>query len=716
MKQLLQNMRDGKVTIVDVPIPQVRSGAALVKVHASLVSAGTERMLVEFGEKSLIGKIKSRPDLARQVIDKARREGVIPTLNAAFNRLEQPMPLGYSSAGVIVKAGSGLTGLKAGDRVACAGGGHAVHAEYNLVPKNLLVKIPKGVDFETAAFTTLGAIGLNGFRLANLQVGESVAVIGLGLLGLLVVEICKAAGLSVFGIDLDPKRVALAKKMGIQAVLRKDAETAGAFFTNSKGFDGVLICADTPSNDTVTLAGTIARDRAHVISLGVVGIDLPRKIYYEKELFFQVSRSSGPGRYDLDYEEKGIDYPYGYVRWSEQRNMQAFLQLLADGKIDIKPLITHRFDIEDAVDAYTLITGKKNEPYLGVLLTYPATKPELGSTKVQVFPESVGKILEGMPGIGVLGAGNYASATFLPIVAKSAVKCVGIASRGGMSAATAARKHHFTYATSLEQDILEDTTIQAVAILTRHKQHAAQTMEALKAGKAVYCEKPLVINLDELEAIAKLIKKADLPPLAVGFNRRFAPLSVELKKFFDGRSEPMAVHYRVNAGYIPLNHWLQDPAQGGRLIGEGCHFIDYLAYLTGSIPVEVTARALPDHGKYNQDNFVLTFSFADGSIGTVTYLSNGDKSMAKEWAEVFCEGKVARLNDFRALEFFAQGRRSTRKDIFRQDKGHRGSWAAFLAAVNGQAGLPIPYAEIIGVHRAVLAAQDALQSGQTVKI
>lgn len=716
MKQLLQNMRDGIVTVVDVPIPQVRSGAALVKVHASLVSAGTERMLIEFGEKSLIGKVKSRPDLARQVIDKARREGVVPTLNAAFSRLEQPMPLGYSSAGVIVEKGSGLTGLKAGDRVACAGGGHAVHAEYNLVPRNLLVKIPKGVDFESAAFTTLGAIGLNGFRLAKLQVGESVAVIGLGLLGLLVVEICRAAGLSVFGVDLDPKRVTMAKKMGIQAVERKNAETAGAFFTDNKGFDAVLICADTPSNDTVILAGTIARDRAHVISLGVVGIDLPRKIYYEKELLFQVSRSSGPGRYDQDYEEKGIDYPYGYVRWSEQRNMQAFLQLLADGKIDIKPLITHRFDIQEAVDAYTLITGKKNEPYLGVVLSYPESEPEIKTTRVQVFPESIGKTVEGMPGVGILGAGNYASATFLPIVAKSAVKCVGIASRGGTSAATAARKHHFAYASSLDKELLADPAIQAVAILTRHNQHAAQTMEALNAGKAVYCEKPLVINQSELEAIDKLIKKPNLPPLAVGFNRRFAPLSVELKKFFEGRSEPMAMHYRINAGTIPLNHWLQDPAQGGRLIGEGCHFIDYLTFIIGSIPTEVTARALPDHGKYNQDNFVLTFSFTDGSIGTVTYLSNGDKSMAKECIEVFCEGKAARLNDFRSLDFHAHGRRSTRKDIFRQDKGHKGSWAAFLAAVNGQAGLPIPYAEIIGVHRAVLAAHDALQSGQTIKI
>jgi predicted dehydrogenase len=716
MKQLLQNMRDGKTMIVDVPTPQVKPGTALVKVHASLVSAGTERMLVEFAEKSLLGKVKSRPDLAKQVIDKARREGLIPTVTSAFNRLDLPMPLGYSSAGVIVAVGSGLKGFKVGDRVACAGGGHAVHAEYNLVPKNLLVKIPAEVDFESAAFTTLGAIGLNGFRLAQLQVGENVAIIGLGLLGLLVVEICKAAGLSVFGVDLDPKRIELAKRMGIKAVSRKDAEIAGLAFTQNKGFDAVLICADTPSNDTVTLAGAIARDRAHVISLGVVGIDLPRKSYYEKELFFQVSRSSGPGRYDLDYEEKGLDYPYGYIRWSEQRNMQAFLQLIADKRVNINPLITHRFEIKDAADAYTLITGKKKENYLGVLLNYPDSDSEKITTKVQTFPVRTNKPSSQMVGIGVLGAGNYASATFLPIVANSPVTCVGIASGSGSTAAVAAKKYHFDYASSNVKDIISDPAIQAVAILTRHNQHASQTMDALKAGKNVYCEKPLVINKNELDSIEKILQKQNTPILTVGFNRRFAPLSAKLKSFFKDRTEPMVIHYRVNAGYIPLNHWLQDPLQGGRLIGEGCHFIDYLSFLTGEIPSSVSAKSLPDHGKYNQDNFVLTFSFSDGSIGMVEYLSNGDKSLPKEWIEVFCEGKVARLNDFRSIEFYKNGNHSIQKDRFHQNKGHKNSWAAFLEAVKGQSDVPIPYAEIIGVHRAVFAAYDALTTELIVKI
>lgn len=715
MKQLLQNMRDGKTMVEEVPTPHIKPGNALVKVHASLVSAGTERMLVEFAEKSLLGKVRSRPDLARQVIDKARREGIVPTINSAFNRLDQPMPLGYSSAGEIIEIGSGLKGFKVGDRVACAGGGHAVHAEYNLVPQNLLAKIPDGVDFDQASFTTLGAIALNGFRLARLQVGESVAVVGLGLLGLLVVEICKAAGLSVFGIDLDPKRVSLARKLGIKAVARKDAETAGISFTQNRGFDGVLICADTPSNDTVALAGTLTRDRAHVISLGVVGIDLPRKSYYEKEIFFQVSRSSGPGRYDLDYEENGKDYPLGYVRWTEQRNMQAFLQLMAEKKINLSQLITHRFDVTNADAAYSLITGKKKESYLGVLLTYPGTGKEKPASKVAILEQKSFQPVGQKIKVGLLGAGNYASATFLPVLAKSDIDLIGIVSSSGATAAIAAKKYGFQFASSDQKDVINDQSINAVAILTRHNQHAAQTAAALQAGKHVYCEKPLVTTKSELDSIEKILRKKDLPLLMVGFNRRFAPLSIEMNKFLAERSEPMVMHYRVNAGFIPLSNWLQDSSQGGRLIGEGCHFIDYLTFLTGTTPVSVAARCLPDQGKYNQDNFVLILTYPDGSIGTIEYLANGDKSLPKEWIEVLFEGKAVQLNDFRSINFFRNGNCSGHK-VGSQDKGHRASWQAFITAITTGGEFPIPYYQIIGVHRAVLAAQDALSSTSPVQI
>ena len=402
MKQLLQNIRNGKTTIAEVPIPTPPPGMALVKVSASLVSAGTERMVVEFAEKSLAGKARSRPDLVRQVLDKAHREGIAPTLRATFNRLDQPMTLGYSSAGTITAVGTEMEGFKIGQRVACAGGGYAVHAEYNLVPRNLLTPLPDGVDFEAAAFTTLGAIALHGFRLAEPQVGESVAVIGLGLLGLLAVQIAAAAGGRVIGVDIDPKRVALAKEFGVQAVPREQAEEAVQAFTSNLGADVVLICADTPSNDPLELAGAIARNRAKIVATGAVGLTMPRKVYYEKELNFINSRSYGPGRYDPAYEENGQDYPIGYVRWTEGRNFQTIVELLGSGKLNIASLISHRFPIERAAEAYEVITGKKKESFLGVLLKYSDAPDGKMATRVEFdaprLPQAAVKL-------GVLGAG-----------------------------------------------------------------------------------------------------------------------------------------------------------------------------------------------------------------------------------------------------------------------------------------------------------------------
>ena len=413
MKQYLQNMKNGKAMVEEVPVPTPRAGFALVRTAASLVSAGTERMVVEFAEKNLVGKARSRPDLVRQVMDKARHEGLVPTMQAAFNRLDQPMALGYSSAGTITALGKDMQGFKVGQRVACAGGGFAVHAEYNVVPRNLLTPLPKNVDFEAAAFTTLGAIAMHGFRLAEPQIGENVAAIGLGLLGLLAVQIAAAAGCNVLGIDINPKRVALASSLGIQAVPRSKAIEASQAFTSNRGFDSILICADTPSNDPVELAAVIARDRARIVATGAVGLSLPRKIYYEKELAFINSRSYGPGRYDASYEEGGLDYPTGYVRWTEGRNFESVIALMADGKLKTMPLITHRFPIEEAARAYEVITGKKKEPFLGVLLTYDEKK-EVISKKVEFHavihrPSSVVKL-------GVLGAGLYANATLLPAI------------------------------------------------------------------------------------------------------------------------------------------------------------------------------------------------------------------------------------------------------------------------------------------------------------
>src|SRR5215208_459080 len=566
MKQLLQNTRNGKSTVEDVPVPTPREGQALVKTEASLVSAGTERMVVEFAEKSLVGKARSRPDLVRQVMDKARRDGLVNTAQAAFNRLDQPMALGYSSAGTIVALGKNMPGFKVGQRVACAGGGYAVHAEYNAVPRNLLTPLPKNVDFEAAAFTTLGAIALHGFRLAEPQIGENVAIIGMGLLGLLAAQIATAAGCNVLGIDVDPARITLASSLGLRAVRREEAVDSSVAFTAARGFDAILICADTPSNDPVELAAVIARDRARVVATGAVGLTFPRKIYYEKEISFINSRSYGPGRYDLDYEEQGNDYPPGYVRWTEGRNFEAVLDLMAKGQLQVKPLITHRFDISEAAQAYEVITGKKKEKFLGVLLTYPEEKTlapgaSAGAKEERkiVFPLSSFKPT-GTVKLGVLGAGLFANSVLLPAIKKAGdIELIGIASSGGLHAQHAGKKFGFQYATSNDDEIINDLNINTVAILTRHDTHADLVVKALKAGKHVFIEKPLAITPEQLNMIEEQLRITSDCLLLTGFNRRFAPLTQKLKSLVSGLQEPKYVHYRINAGANTLNHSTQDP-------------------------------------------------------------------------------------------------------------------------------------------------------------
>lgn len=717
MKQLLQNLRDGHTQVAEVPVPSVRPKSALVKTAASLVSAGTERALVDFAEKNLVEKARSRPDLVRQVIDKARREGIRPTIEAAFNRLDQPMVLGYSSAGTIVEVGEGLTGFQPGDRVACAGGGFAVHAEYEVVPQNLMVKLPDEVSFEKAAFTTLGAIALHGFRLASPEVGERVAVIGLGLLGLLAVQIAQAAGCSVFGVDIDPQRVELAESLGFQVVVRSNAESAGAAFSQGRGFDTVLICADTESDDPVELAGALARDRGIVVAVGAVGMTLPRKVYYEKELQFLISRSYGPGRYDAGYEEEGHDYPYGYVRWTEGRNMQAVADLMAAGHLNVERLISHRFPIDRATEAYELITGKKKEPFLGVLLTYPQDT-EIPEKRRIELPVPAVQPVEGEPGLGVLGAGNYAGAVFLPVVERvGGVNRLGIATGTGLSARNAAEKFGFRYASSDEGEIFADEQVRIVAVLTRHQHHARQVVKGLGAGKHVFCEKPLAITPEGLEEVITAMRKPGAPLLTVGFNRRFAPFALRMKDFLRNLNEPLFAHYRVNAGFLPESHWLHDLRQGGgRLIGEGCHFVDFLTFLVGQPPVSVRAHALPNQGRYRDDNFTLTLTFPDGSIGTIDYLANGDKSFPKERVEVFCAGSVAVLDDFRSLELVRNGKRERVQARMGQDKGHRALWTAFLQAVKSGGEAPIPYEHLIGVTRATFAAVRSLQQNCDVSV
>lgn len=717
MKQILQHIKDGKTVVEEVPVPVVRRGMVLVQTAASLVSAGTERMVVDFASKNLIGKAAARPDLVKQVINKAKREGVLPTLEAAFNKLDQPMPLGYSSAGTIVEVGEDVQDFKPGDRVACAGGGYAVHAEYNLVPVNLVARLPDSVDFNAAAFTTLGAIALHGFRLSSPQIGESVCIIGLGLLGLLAAQISSAAGCKVFGVDLSEDRVKLAEKMGVAACSRGNAQDISAGFTNGMGFDHVLICADTPSNDPIELAGNIVRDRGTVIAIGAVGLQIPRKRYYEKEIHFMVSRSYGPGRYDPLYEEGGVDYPPGFVRWTEGRNLQGFVDLVANGQVKVHELITHQIPIEDAPRAYDLIAGKTAEPFLGVMLTYPATDKAHDLSRMVPLQSRTTEKLSSIR-LGVLGAGNYAHAVFLPIINKfGGIQPVGIATASGMSAQQAARKYGFSIASTEEKDILENDEINTVVVLTRHQHHARQVLAALRHNKAVYCEKPLALSSEDLAEIESELARENCPMLTVGYNRRFAPMAQSLAAFLRPRNDPLYIQYRVNAGYLPSNHWLHDPSQGGgRIIGEGCHFIDFLTFLVGQLPVSVSAVALPDKDKYRQDNVQLTLRYPDGSIGTMTYLSSGNRNVSKERVEAFTSGRVAILDDFRSLELATENSRKITRSRLRQDKGHLKAWETFIVELKQGGKPPIPYPELISTSRVGFAALEALRTGNEITV
>ena len=714
MKQIFQDMKSGQTIVENVPVPLPGPGMVLVRTAASLVSAGTERMVVDFASKNLIGKARSRPDLVRQTIDKARREGMLNTIEAVQNRLNAQMALGYSSSGVVEAVGEGVHEIRVGDRVACAGGGYAVHAEYAVVPVNLAVHLPDDVTYEAGAFGTLGAIALQGFRLAQPQIGDRVAVIGLGLLGLLEVQIAAAAGCEVFGVDLNPERVRLAQGLGLEAVLVEEAEQAGSAFSRGQGFDAVLICADTPSNDPVSLAGALARDRGVVVAVGNVGFGLPRNVYYHKELTFLVSRSYGPGRYDPVYEEGGVDYPIGYVRWTEGRNIAAVMEMVSKGTLKVDPLITHRFSVDQGVEAYGLIKGETQEPYLGVLFVYPVEKPETLLRRVDLSTRSTKPALVS---IGAVGAGNFATAVLLPVLANTNdVSLEGLATATGLKSTSVGKRFGFRYACTDIQQLLDDEKVNTLAVLTRHGMHASQVVRGLHSGKHIYCEKPLALNEGELDSIWEAVEESERM-LMVGFNRRFAPLAVRMKEFLKPVQEPLVMRYRVNAGALPLSHWTHDPEQGGgRIIGEGCHFVDFLTWLSGSLPVQVFTFATPDNNRYREDNAVLTIRFADGSIGTVSYLASGDKSLPKERVEVFGGGRVAVLDDYRSLQLASNGRTKTHRSRLRQDKGFVSEWQAFVSRIKDGGPPPIPYDQVDAVHRTVFAAVESLRSGQAVEI
>lgn len=737
-------MRAGEIEIAEVPPPQLLPGCVLVRIAASLVSAGTERAVSDFASMNLFQKARSRPDLVREVWVKAKRDGLLSTMGAIRNRLDQPTALGYSSAGTVIGVGDGITDLCVGDRVACAGAGYAVHAEVACVPRLLVARIPglpeiSRVDdnwsgqaegdvpvvatcsTDEAAFTTVAAVALHGIRVAEVKLGDMVAVLGLGLLGQLTVQLLKAAGCRVLGMDILSERAELASQMGADATACSAADFRGlcAEYSRHLGVDAVLIAAETPSSIPVNLAAEIARDRGVVVAVGTVGMEIERKLYYEKELSFRVSRSYGPGRYDTAYEQKGRDYPIGYARWTETRNMEAVLQLLASGKLRLAPLITHRFPIDQAHKAYDLITGKTGEAFLGVLITYPerpsehAVLPRLrerASTRTR-SPSSEIRI-------GLLGAGSFATSTLLPAIGKIAgIDLVGVCAATGVNSRRAAEKFGFAYGTTSEHDVVNDGSISTIVISTHHHLHARQTIAALDAGKDVFCEKPLCLNESELFDIARSYASCADRRLMVGFNRRFAPMVQRMKCFLEQTREPVAMHYRVNAGYLPREHWVNDPEQGGgRIVGEVCHFVDLLSFLAGSLPVEVQAQALADTGQYSGDNLAIWLRFSNGSQATISYLANGDRLFSKERLEVFGGGAVAALDDFRRLELVRNGRRQVMHARWRQDKGHRAEWAAFAHSLVSGARSPIPFEQLVATTLTTLRIKDSIALGTSMPI
>ena len=717
MRQLTQNLKTGDLKIEDVPAPMVKSGGLLVRNYCSLISAGTERAFVDLGQKSLLGKAKDRPDLVKKVMRQVKQEGVVNTFRKVMEHIDTPLPLGYSSSGVVEVIGAGIHEFTKGDIVACAGAKYANHAEFVFIPQNLCVKVPEGVDHESAAFTTLGSIAMQGVRRAEPQLGDNVAVIGLGLVGQIAIQILKANGCRVLGIDIDPEKNQLAKKMGIdEAVEIGDAHKACHDFSNGIGMDFVVITAATHNSGPIEMAGEISRDRGRVVVIGDVGMNVPRDIYYKKELDLRLSRSYGPGRYDAQYEERGIDYPISYVRWTEKRNMEEFLRLVALGNVRPKELITHRFDFNDAIKAYNIITGKVQEKYLAILLKYEIDvlldrKVILNKAEFEKQPA------KDQVNIGLIGAGNFTKSMLIPkLEREKSVKIRGIATATGLTAAHTGQKHGCDYATSDYSDFMKDDNIHGVFVATRHNTHSKISAEMLESGKYVFVEKPLAISMEQLDQIMNAWKIAG-NKIMVGFNRRFAPMTKKVKEHFKGRTYPIFINYRINAGVLSKESWVQNAEEGGgRIIGEVCHFVDFLQYMTGCYPKRIFAETLhiSDQSLEINDNLSATISFPDGSIGTISYLANGDLSYPKERIEIFGGGSICVIDDFMRLEIVKDGK--SQKSSGKQDKGHDSEIHEFVEAIRKGEPVPVEFRESIVTTMATFKIMDSLRSGSVEEL
>lgn len=710
MRQILQDMANGGTTVTEAPAPQCTSGHVLIATTTSLISAGTERMLVGFGKASLIDKARQQPEKVKMVLEKVQTDGLLTTYDAVKSKLAQPLALGYCNVGVIHEIGHGVDGLKVGDRVVSNG----PHADVVKVPKNLCAKIPDQVSDEAAAFAVVASIGLQGIRLAEPTLGECFVVTGAGLIGLLTIQMLRANGCRVLAIDFDQSKLELAKQFGAEVCnpgRGEDPIATGLAFSRGLGVDGVVITASTKVSDPVTQAARMSRKRGRIILVGVTGLELNRADFYEKELSFQVSCSYGPGRYDAEYEDKGHDYPLGFVRWTEQRNFVAVLDMLVAGTLNVDPLITHRFDFEDAPQAYNVLT--EDQAGLGILLKYPsAIALRLGQSVVlkpiQIEPENAV--------VGFIGAGNYASRILIPAFKKASAQLHTIVTAGGINGVIHGSKTGFAEASTDLNAMLQHPEINTVAIVTRHNSHASMVEKVLAAGKHVFVEKPLALHVDEIDRIEQLYQQQSTTDrysrVMVGFNRRFAPQVQKMKALLDTVKEPKSFIMTMNAGAIPAEHWTQDlQIGGGRIIGEACHFIDLMRFLAGSKIVSIQARRMgeTDAVQVLEDKASMTFGFEDGSFGTIFYLANGASSFPKERIEVFTAGRVLQLDNFRKLKGFGWPG-FNKMNLWRQDKGQEACAAAFVESIRQGQPTPIPADEIFEVARVTLQVAEILRA------
>lgn len=710
MQQLLQNINSGKLELAEIPPPLAQPGEVLIANATSVISAGTERMVMDLAKKSLLGKARERPDHVRRVLEKVRQEGLWTTVRQVREKLDSPLTMGYSSAGVVLATGAGVREFQPGDRVASNG----PHAEIVSVSKHLCARVPEGVPFNQAAFGVLGAIALQGVRLANISVGETVLVIGLGLIGQLAVGILSASGCQVIGTDLDGEKCSLALKMGAHAARPGISMDEIEASTSRLGVDAVLITASTKSNHPIELAAAAVRKKGRIVLVGVVGLELDRRPFYFKEAEFVVSCSYGPGRYDVDYEERGHDYPAPYVRWTEQRNIQTVLDLLGQRKLDVTPLISHRFPIEQAGRAYDLIEQGKS-PYLGILLEYPDEK-EITTPSIQLRNSSQRTFSDNKPAIGVLGAGNFARMVLLPALRDcNQLHLSTLCSAGGISAAHVGRKLGFDTATTDEQTLFADPHLQAIVSIARHDLHGRHVVSAINAGKHIFVEKPLCVTIEELLEIETALQSAggSIPLVMVGFNRRFSPAARQVRDFFRDVSSPLTVSVRFNSGAIPASHWTQDELEGGgRLIGEACHGIDLATFLAGAPAVKVYAESVGGSraGDTPDDQCFMTLRHANGAISNVAYLSGGDKAFPKERVEVIGGGRVAIIDDFRSVTTCVRGKVKTVR-LGVQDKGHSQEIHEFARAIIERSTPPISWNELRATTLASILAVRSLREG-----